>query len=398
MGQGEGGGAAVWLLALGQTLVYAGSYYAFPALLPDLEAATGWSKATLALGPSLAFLIMASLTVITGRLVDRGLGGEMLVWGPVLASLGVAGMALAGSPVIWLAAWALVGVAQAGCLYETCFAFLTRRLGQGARAAITKVTLVAGFAGTLAFPLGHWVGTQFGGQGGLAVFVGVTLLAVPCNLWAVRSLRRRERAGAAPVPAPPGVLAVALRRPAFWALVACFGLIWLNHGVLITYVLELFADRGAGPAMAATAAACIGPSQVAGRLLFMLGEARVGNDRATLIALGGVVAASAVLWLAGLAPLLVFGFALAQGAGAGLMSILRPVLIAEILGREGFGTISGAVAMSPILASAAAPALGAWMLAAGGPVAVYAACLTMALTGWVIAALLLRGRAGEERR
>jgi hypothetical protein len=71
------GGGAVWLLAVGQTLVYAGSYYAFPALLPDLEAATGWSKTTLALGPSLAFLIMASLTVLTGRLVDRGLGGEM---------------------------------------------------------------------------------------------------------------------------------------------------------------------------------------------------------------------------------------------------------------------------------------------------------------------------------
>ncbi|WP_374647238.1 MFS transporter [Tabrizicola sp.] len=390
-GRAEGGGAAVWLLALGQTLVYAGSYYAFPALLPDLEAATGWSKATLALGPSLAFLIMASLTVVTGRLVDRGFGGEMLVWGPVLASLGVAGMALAGSPAVWLAAWALVGVAQAGCLYETCFAFLTRRLGGGARAAITRVTLVAGFAGTLAFPLGHWVGERLGG---LAVFVGVTLLAMPCNLWAVQSLRRRERAGVAPVPAPPGVLAVALRRPAFWALVACFGLIWLNHGVLITYVLELFADRGAGPAMAA---ACIGPSQVAGRLLFMLGEARVGNARAMLIALGGVVAASAVLWLAGLAPALVFGFALAQGAGAGLMSILRPVLIAEILGREGFGAISGAVAMSPILASAVAPALGAWMLVAGGPVAVYAACLAMALTGWTIAALLLRFRAGEER-
>lgn len=388
----DSGGLAVWLLAFGQTVVYAGSYYAFPALLPDLEAGTGWSKATLALGPSLAFLIMASLTVVTGRLVDRGLGGEMLVWGPVLAALGVLGMALAPSPFAWCLAWGLVGIAQAGCLYETCFAFLTRRLGQGARAAITRVTLVAGFAGTLAFPLGHAVGEAFGGQGGMLVFVGVTLLAVPCNWWAVRSLRRRERAGAAPAPTPPGVLQVALRRPAFWGLVACFGLVWLNHGILITYVLELFADRGAGAGMAALAAACIGPAQVAGRLLFMLGEARVGNGRATLIALGGVVVASAVLWLAGLAPVLVFGFALAQGAGAGLMSILRPVLIAEILGREGFGAISGAVAISPILASAAAPALGALMLTAGGPVLVYAGCLGMAVAGWAIAAVLLRGR------
>ena len=50
---------AVWLLGVGQTLTYAGVYYAFPALLPELEAATGWTKAQLAVGPTLAFLVMA---------------------------------------------------------------------------------------------------------------------------------------------------------------------------------------------------------------------------------------------------------------------------------------------------------------------------------------------------
>ena len=127
----DAGGAAVWLLALGQTLVYAGCYYSFPALLPDLEAATGWSKAELALGPTLAFLIMAGLTPFTGRLVDRGLGGEMLIWLPGLCALGVAGLGLVGSLAGWLVLWAVIGVAQAGSLYETCFAFLTRRLGDG---------------------------------------------------------------------------------------------------------------------------------------------------------------------------------------------------------------------------------------------------------------------------
>ena len=80
-------GAAVWLLALGQTLIYAGSYYAFPALLPDLLAETGWSEAQLALGPTLAFLVMAVGTPLTGRLVDRGFGGELLIWAPVVAAL-----------------------------------------------------------------------------------------------------------------------------------------------------------------------------------------------------------------------------------------------------------------------------------------------------------------------
>lgn len=383
--EAPGDAAAVWLLALGQTLIYAGTYYSFPALLPALEAATGWSKSVLAAGPTLAFLLMAALTPFSGRLVDRGLGGEMLVAGPVLAAVGVATLGLAGAPWVWLAAWAAIGVAQAGCLYETCFAFLTRRLGDGARAAITQVTLVAGFAGTVTFPLGHWLGGAFGGQGGMLVFAAIVLAGVvPLNLWAVVRLRRRARA-AGGLPAPEdasGALKAALRRPEFWAISAAVGMIYLNHGVLLTFVLELFADRGAGPALAATAAACIGPAQVAGRLALLMAGARVSTALATLMALGSVVMAGLLLWAAGAAMPLIFAFALLQGAGAGLLSILRPVLTAEVMGRRGFGVVSGAIAVPAILASAAAPSVGAALLALGGTALVYAACLGLALAGF----------------
>jgi MFS family permease len=131
---------------------------------------------------------------------------------------------------------------------------------------------------------------------------------------------------------------------------------------------------------------------VVGRLVLLLAGARVSTGQATRVAVGAVVAASAVLWLAGVAPLLIFAFALAQGAGAGLMSILRPLLIAEVLGRTGFGVISGAVAVAPILASAAAPSVGAGLLAMGGPQTVYAACLLLAAIGLALVILLLARR------
>lgn len=391
----EKGGSAVWLLALGQTLIYAGCYYSFPALLPDLEAATGWSKTELALGPTLAFLIMAGLTPFTGRLVDRGLGGEMLIWLPGLSALGVAGLGLVGSLTGWLVLWVLIGVAQAGSLYETCFAFLTRRLGAGARGAITRVTLVAGFAGTLAFPLGHWLGSALGGQGALVAFAALIAVAMPLNAVAVRQLRRRERAGLVIPPTPPGTVQAALRKPAFWIIAMAFMAIYLNHGILITYALVLFADRGAAPGLAALAAAAIGPSQVAGRLILLAAGARVTTAQATLASCGAMVLAGGLLWLAGVAPLLIFAFAVAQGAGIGLTSILRPVLIAETLGRSGFGAISGAAAVAPILASAGAPSIGAGLLALGGPGLVYAACLGLALAGLgLMAGLLSRRESG----
>jgi MFS family permease len=107
-----------------------------------------------------------------------------------------------------------------------------------------------------------------------------------------------------------------------------------------------------------------------------------------------MVVSALLLWLAGFAPGLIFVFAVVQGGAIGIMSILRPVLIAEVLGREGFGVISGAVAVSPILAAAAAPSVGAGLLALGGTSLVYGTCLALAVLGLAMAVLLLRGREG----
>lgn len=385
---------AVWLLAIGQTLTYGGVYYAFPAILPDLEVSTGWSKATLALGPMLAMLLMAVFTPLTGRLVDRGLGGEMLAFLPVPAAFAIALMGFAQTPAQWLILWAIVGVTQAGCLYETCFAFLTRRLGQGARAAITQVTLIAGFSGTISFPLGHWLANGWGPTGALIGFASLMIfVGVPANLIGARLLRASTTlAGAERTPSRPGMVRAAVRNPAFWGLGFVLSLAYLNHGILITYVRELFSSRGAGDGMVTLAAAMIGPSQVLGRFVLMMNESRIANRAATFAALGGLVAAALSLWLAGVTPMAIFLTALAQGAGIGIMSILRPVLIAETLGREGFGAISGVIAIGPIGASALGPLIGAWLLAAGGPDLVIAACAIFPLT-----AIGLWGAMGRRR-
>lgn len=391
-GQSAGDPLAVWLLAIGQTLTYAALYYVFAALLPDLETATGWSKAQLAAGPTLAFLITAALTPFTGQLVDRGWGGEMLIWLPVLGASALCGLAFVTTQAGWLALWAVIGVAQAGAVYETCFAFLTRRLGPAARAAIIRITLVAGFASTLAFPLGDLLGRLFGGQGALVAFAAIALIGVvPVNAVAVQRLRKLERVGVATAVTPPGVVQAALRKPAFWGIAAMFGLCYLGHSILITYALVLFQDRGAMPGMAVLAAACIGPAQVAGRVALLLNEHRVGNGGAAIWALGAMVLAALVLWAAGAAPLLIFAFAALQGAGIGLTSILRPVLIAQLLGRDGFGAISGAAAVAPILGSAAGPSVGAFLLGLA-PDAVYLAGLAMAVLALGIALVLLRVR------
>ena len=382
--------ARVWLLALGQTLTYAGVYYAFPALLPDLIVGTGWSVAQLALGPTVGFLAMAALISQSGRLLDRGYGPAMMILGPILAALCMIGLGLAGQIWQWNLMWFGIGIAQAGCLYETCFALLTRSTAGGlsARAAITRVTLVAGFASTLAFPLGHFLGAALGGQGALIAFAGLVALAAVINLVALRGL--------APVvlakEAAQGVIRDLLRKPMFWAISLIFSAVWLNHGMLLTYSLLLFEDRGATAGIATLAASAIGPSQVFARLILLMGERRISNARATLWALSAVGLAGVMMFAAGFDPHFIFAFAVLQGGGAGLLSVLRPVLVADRLGREDFGAILGAVSIVPSLATAAAPALGAGLLTLGGPAMILAATLGMAGLGLGLGIWVLRQR------
>jgi len=380
---------AVWALALGLFLIYAGVFYAFPAVLPDLLTQTGWSKADLALGPTLSYLVMAVLTPLTGRVIDRGHGGVLVVVMPILAAVGLAALAFVQTRAQWWAVWAILGVAQSGCLYESVFALLTRRMGAHARVAITRITLVAGLSSTMTFPLGHWLGHAYGGKGAYLGFAALTLLgAVPLNIWAMRLLRGPEVSRQAED--NRGALRAALRRPAFWGIAAIFALIWLSHGMLLTYILPLFQERGMSREWAAVAAACLGPAQLVGRLVLALGGARVENRMATRVSLLMVVLAACLLWFSGAAPVLVFVVVIVHGAGVGLMSIMRPMLIMDVLGRRGFGAISGASAVSPIVATAAAPVLGAYLLDNFGAGAIYACLIGFSCLSLAVAMVLTR--------
>ncbi len=390
-GDGPGDAAAVWLLAVGQTLGYASLLYIFGALIVSFEAGLGWSKSALSLGPTVSLIVSATAAPFAGRLVDKGLGAELLSGGALLGGLALAGLSLVSTQGLWMLLWAVIGLAHAASLYDVCFAFLTRRLGSTARAAIIRVTLVAGFASALSFPFGAAVADVWGWQGAVLGFAAIQIgLTAPINWVAGARLRRRARASRTVPPSEAGALAVALRRPEFWLLTAIFGLCWMNHSVIMTYVIPVLTDMGASPGLAVAAASTVGPSQFAARFLLMLNETRVTAQLAAAISVAGLTLASAVLIAAGAALGLIFVFAVLQGGSIGLMSILRPVLTAEVLGRRGFGAITGMIAIAPLLATAAAPILGALLQDHGGTRELLMASLGMGALAMALAWVLRR--------
>ncbi|QYK41075.1 MAG: MFS transporter [Paracoccaceae bacterium] len=380
---GPGYGHGVWLLAVGQTLGYACFFYIFAALILHWQRDTGWEPTTLALGPTLAILIGAGLAAPVGRAVDLGHARRMMLAGPVVGALSLAVMAMAEVPWAYLAAWAGLGVAQAFSLYEVCFALLIRRYAEAARGAITRVTLVAGLASTLAFPAGNMLADAFGWRVAVWVAAGAGAAIVPLHLLGMRAIAPR---GGVVVPQPGrGAPLAALRRRGFWLMAGLFASVSLGHWMVVSFLLPILAERGVAPGLAVFAASCIGPAQVLGRLALMQWEARIGTALATTLTMAGFAAGAGLLALAGAGAAFVLSFAAVQGAAMGVMTILRPVLIADVLGREGYGAMAGMLQVPGLIASAMAPVLGAVLMQAGGADLVTAAAGTLALAAMMIA-------------
>jgi MFS family permease len=372
-------------LALAETIVWAAYYYAFPALLLVWERDLGWSKAELSGAFTLALVVSAALAPMVGRQIDRGRAALVFAGSVFAAACLLAALSRVWALWQFYLIWIGLGTAMAGSLYEACFAVVTRTLGADARRGITVIALVAGFAGTVSFPSAHLLSAWLGWRGAVLVFAGaVLLLALPLVLFACSSGERRRAVDA---PRPTLELRLALgviRDPAFWRFALLFAAVAVNHGVLLTHLLPILAERGVGAEFAVLAASLIGPMQVAGRVA-MITLGRNASSRVIFIAcLASTSLAALMLLGAGASNLFLLAFVILQGAGYGVTSIVRPVLTAERFGRENFGTIAGLLAIAFIGGTAASPTIAAlvWSMGGYGPVIGFA--LLVSLLGLLV--------------
>lgn len=344
-------------LAIGQTVVWAALFYIFPALLPTWELETGWSKAELTGAFTLALLTAAAASPAAGRLIDRGYGRHLILGGTVCVALGLIVLSQVTSLWQFYLVWLVLGGCMAACLYEPCFALLVRHLQVEAKPAITRITLIAGLAGTVAFPTVHWLtGFLDWRQAVLCFSGGVLLITLPLSAISVIQLQSRFHVERPPrksrgAPVPYG------RK--FWLLAGAFMLIAIVHGMIITHLLPLLAERNVTVSVAILAASSIGPMQVVGRLLMLASESRASNLTIAMTCYGGMACGITALLFAGADTLLILAFVVLHGAAYGVTSIIRPVLTREILGSTSFGQISGRIGGLFMLGTAIAPFGGA---------------------------------------
>jgi MFS family permease len=283
---------------------------------------------------------------------------------------------------------------MAMCMYEPAFSVLTKRFPDRYAQGITALTLVGGFASTLAYPAVAWLILHFDWRAALQVIGAVLLFGVaPLHAWALRGSPVRA-AGPGVAPAMPDTtLRDALRETRFWLLTAAFTLYAFMSAALWAHMMPALAAKGLDEGQAIAVVVWFGPAQVAGRIAYVMFGKRLSTRALGLFVLAGMPLSTAIF--AGsnqVAGLLLF--ALLFGVSNGLVTIVRGTIVPQTFGHAQLGRISGAMSAIALLSRAAAPLLTAALLLV---VAGYRELL-LALVGVGIAALLAFALARPRKR
>jgi predicted MFS family arabinose efflux permease len=367
------GGSLRVVLALGsaQTLAWGSSYY-LPAILADpiardLGISSNWFFAAF----SASLVISGLLGPRVGKQIDRVGGRQVLCISNFVLALGLALLGASASPWVMLAAWLLLGVGMGLGLYDAAFGALGRIYGRDARSAITGITLIAGFASTVAWPLSSlgletigWRNTCY------AWALAHLVIGLPLNLSLPRTETAEIVAGRTEKPHIPIDRTMVLLSFAFAAA-------WTVTAAMAAHLPRIVEVFGATPAQALLAGMMIGPAQVGARVM----EASLLNRHHPIIS----TRLACITHPIGACVIGIFGggaaaaFALLHGSGNGILTIARGTLPLAIFGPENYAYRLGLIGAPSRICQALAPlAFGLLIEPMGRLVVVVSAGLSVA--------------------
>jgi MFS family permease len=379
-------------LAISQTVGYGVLSYAFAVLLTPMQEALDAGPAAVTGALTVSLLAAAAAAVPVGRWLDRHGGRALMTGGSVLATLLVAAWSQVHTVAQLYAVLFALGVVSAAVLYEAAFAVVVAWFPADRRpTALLAVTIVAGFASSIFFPLTGGLVEAYGWRTALLVLAAIHgAVTVPSHLL----VRRPSGPPAAPArepraePARPSrarraAVRAALRDPTYWLLAAVFLAQAAAVAVISVHLVAYLRDLGHPAGFAATIAGLLGVLSVTGRIA-ITGAGRRWSPSHVVAAVFAVQGVGAlILVVAGASTAGAVCGVLAFGIGFGVATIARPALLADRYGTAGYATIAGVLTVPLTVAKATAP-LGASLARGYGSytpavVAVAAACLAAAV-------------------
>jgi hypothetical protein len=347
------------VLALGLTQIigYGTLYYSFGTLAPMMAESFGLTEAWLYGALSVSLLMSGLVSPIAGRLADRFGAARLMGFGSLAAgvALGLTSLAPDG---LWFAAGLLAAeIATCFVFYATAFTVLVQAGGAQAQRSITHLTLIAGFASTLFWPLTATLVQHFDWRTIYVIFAGTNLLVcAPVHFSLARHVRRvgSTRPSAEPRAADAPLVAPERRRHVFALVMLSFSLLSFVLSAILVHMVPMLAALGLG-GTGLFVSAFFGPAQVASRFINLKFGRGLSQPMLGVISAAALPAGLLVLVLTAPSPIGAAVFAVLFGMGSGLSSIVSGTLPLALFGPESYGRRQGMLSSARLIVSALAP-------------------------------------------
>jgi MFS family permease len=245
-----------------------GIRHGFGLWLQPITQANGWTRADFSFALAIQNLAWGFFGIFAGMLADKFGAFRVIVGGAVLYALGLAGMALSTTTLMFtLTTGLLIGAAQAGTTYAVIYGVIGRNIDPAKRSWAMGVAAAAGsFGQFLMVPTEGFLISQFGWQQALLILTAATVLIMPLAFF----LREASfTGGAAPVRDQSiwAALKEAFKYPSFQLLMAGYFVCGFQVVFIGVHMPSYLKDKGLSPQVASYALALIGLFNVFGTYL-----------------------------------------------------------------------------------------------------------------------------------
>ena len=348
-------GAAIVTLSMGIR-------HGFGLWLQPITQAQGWTRETFAFAIAVQNLSWGIFGIFAGMVADRFGAFRVICAGAVLYALGLVGMALSPTGLLFtLTAGVLIGAAQAGTTYAVIYGVIGRNISADRRSWAMGVAAAAGsFGQFLMVPTEGWLISSLGWQSALLVLGGAVLLIMPLALGlresgmgAGHAAVREQTIGQA--------LQEAFKYPSFQLLMAGYFVCGFQVVFIGVHMPSYLKDKGLSPQVASYALALIGLFNVFGTYIAgSLGQ-KIAKSKILATIYFSRAVAIAVFLATPLSPASVYVFSSVMGLL--WLSTIPPTnaVVAQIFGIQHLSMLGGFIFFSHQIGSFTGVWLGGFL-------------------------------------
>ena len=307
-------------------------------------------------GSSIFYALMGLCAPILAKPFIRFGARRVMIAGTLIGAPGFVVLSLAHGPIVFFAAWVLLGASGSATLATAAYIMLNETAGRGARRGIGAMMLVTGLASSIFWPTTSLLSDAVGWRGTCLVYAALLLLVcLPLNYFGLP--RRAEPTAEAIAAAQPLNTSPIVHKSIFLLILAALALNAFVAFGLGAALIELLKAEGLSPTQAVTFGSMLGVIQVSARGLDFLGGGRWDGITTGIFAGAALPVAMLLLLIGDGSYLAIAAFILLYGMGSGAFAVARATIPLVFYDQTEFTKATSRLALPLNVISAASPPL-----------------------------------------